>query len=338
MKIKTKEAEALLIKAAGKFVSPSEAKYFARETIAIQQKKSHQLDPLKYGVEDIAFWQKNPKKKIKVLVDKQAVMLLDFACLGSTLKLKYMHDELEKRAKKYGIASLGFKNSAVTDVISIFSDGLAKRDLVGLFAFNGGSPAGVPFGGTSPVFGTNPISYSIPTQDNPVIVDMATTELPFFKYSRALKNKQKLPANTAVNSQGKITINPSQVRVNDDCARLLPMGGGHKGYNILFFFEVITGALIRCKMGDVEKSANYLPEEYGGWFMAIDIAHFTDINKFKKSTSRMCDSIRSQKPAPGVKQVLVPGDASYRRAKSIIKTGYLTVEKETYTKLKQLAE
>jgi ureidoglycolate dehydrogenase (NAD+) len=72
---------------------------------------------------------------------------------------------LEKRAKKYGIAMVGVNNSHGFHTLNLWTDALGERDLVSVCFFNGGPSSVVPYGGTKGIFGTNPMSYSIPTNE-----------------------------------------------------------------------------------------------------------------------------------------------------------------------------
>ena len=164
MNIKISELEKILTKAAQHFILLDEAKYFAKQQIDTHLKKSPRTNPLKEAVDDMEAWINNSNNKVEIQVDKKGSLLLNFNKLGPSLKLKYIHDELEKRAKKFGISMVGVNNSHGFHTLNLWADGLGKRDLTAISFFNGGPEGVVPFGGTKGIFGTNPLSYSIPTQ------------------------------------------------------------------------------------------------------------------------------------------------------------------------------
>jgi hypothetical protein len=83
------------------------------------------------------------------------------------------------------MAAVGFRNSSAIVTLNPWSEGLARRDLIGVTMFNGGTRCMVPFGGTLGVFGTLPVAYAIPTADRPIILDMAMSEIPFFQIKNA---------------------------------------------------------------------------------------------------------------------------------------------------------
>jgi len=337
MKVKIDELKNLLIKAAAKYVTQEEAEYFAHGQIATHLKKYPRTSPLKDAIGDLESWANNTQSKMEIQADKPGAFLINFNKLGPSLKIKYIHDELEKRAKANGIAMFGINNSHGFHILNLWTEALAKRDLISIVIFNGGPNGVIPFGGTKGIFGTNPIAYSIPTENKPVIVDMATSEIPFFEISNAKKKGLPLRANAAVDSNGEITTDVNKAIDDNWVSNLLPMGGGYKGYALVFLIEVLTGSLVRSFLSN-EMHDDYINEEHGGLIIAIDVASFTDVNKFKKSVSEMCRVTREQKPAKGVDRITVPGDRSHEKEGALRKQNEVELEDSNYETLKQLAQ
>ena len=78
-------------------------------------------------------------------------------------------------AKKTGIAVVGMRNISHSGSIGYYTEMAAKQDLVAI-SFCQSDPMAVPYGGTEPYYGTNPISFAAPTADDRTVVfDMATT-------------------------------------------------------------------------------------------------------------------------------------------------------------------
>ena len=336
MKIKIREVEKLLTKAARKFVSDKEAKYFTIQQVDTHLKKSPRTKPLESAVKDIEAWLSNPSSKMEVQADRKASLLLNFNKLGPSLKIKYIHDELEKRAKKYGISMVGVNNSHGFHTLNLWTDGLGKRNLIGICFFNGGPESVVPYGGTKGIFGTNPLSYAIPTKGRPIIVDMATSEIPYFEIRNAKKEGKRLKKGVAVNQKGEPTTDAKEALTDEGTSNLLSLGGGYKGYSLVLLIEILTGSLVRSFLS-TEMTPKYVNEEHGGLIIAIDVNSFTDLKKFKKSVSCMLDIIKKQKPASGVKKITIPGDRSYERVEKTRKSKFIKVERVFYQKLIKLA-
>jgi hypothetical protein len=96
MKIETIEKQ--LRDAAAKVVSAEEAAYFADLVLVAHLRKAPRINPLENAVADIKVWAEAGSRELEVEADKESVLLLDFHGLAPTLKLKYIHDELERRA------------------------------------------------------------------------------------------------------------------------------------------------------------------------------------------------------------------------------------------------
>lgn len=114
------------------------------------------------------------------------------------------------------------------------------------------------------------------------------------------------------------------------------MGGGYKGYALMLLLEVLTGSLIRSMLScDMDKN-KFIPEQHGALLLTLDIASFTSVNNFKKEVGDMCNRIRSLKAAPYVQKVMVPGDASYKRASTQLKLGSVEVDDGLWLQLQEM--
>ncbi len=139
MKVKIEVIEEHLKTAAAKLVSEEEAAYFADLILETHLRKAPRMNPLEDTVADLKVWAEAGGRKLKVEVDKESVLLLDFNELAPALKIKYIHDELERRARKNGMAAVGFRNSSAVITLTPWSEGLARRNLIGITMFNGGT-------------------------------------------------------------------------------------------------------------------------------------------------------------------------------------------------------
>jgi LDH2 family malate/lactate/ureidoglycolate dehydrogenase len=295
------------------------------------------MDELRTAVTELETWKSNKTSKITTEVDKGASLLLNYGRLAPSVKLKWLHDELEKRAHQYGIAFIGFHNTGGLLWLSLYTAGLARRRIVGICMFNGGPGAVIPYGGTDGFFGTNPMSYVIPTSDASILADMATSEVPFFEYNRAKMGHKKLSRIGRVTADGVPTDDPEHGTEEHE-ARLLPMGGNYKGYALNLLIEVLTGNLVRSLSGGSAKNTEYTPYEYGGVLMGIDVGSFTNPAAFTSSLSAMTGQIRTQKPAKNGGRIYVPGDQSAERLQVAKRRGTIDVEDDVIDKLKNLID
>lgn len=322
--------------AAAKLVSENEAAYFADLVLESHLRKAPRMNPLQDAMDDLKVWAAADARDITVEVDKESVLLLDFGGLAPSLKIKYVHDELERRSRRNGMAAVGFRNSSGVITLDPWSEGLAGRDLIGIAMFNGGTGCTVPFGGTRGVFGTLPLTYAIPTAGAPVTLDMAMTEIPFFQIKQAKEQGIPLPEGAAVDHHGLPTTDAAAALDDAGVANLLPLGGGFKGYGLVMLIEILTGSLVRSLLS-TSQTPGWNPPEYGGLVCAIDIASFTDPARFKQEVSHMCDEIRRQPPAEGTSAVVIPGDRGHQTAAAARALGTIDLADQTAADLESMA-
>lgn len=325
MQMDIRTIEKQLAAAARRFVSPEEADYFSSLYVETHLNKSPRMNPLAEAVGDLEVWDKQTGHEVTTLVDKGAVTVMDFNGLAPSLKIKSIHDTLADRARQFGMAAVGFRNSAGVITLNMWADGLARRDLLGIAMFNGGTGCTVPFGGTRGVLGTNPMAYAIPTAGDPVVLDMATTEIPFFEIKNAKEKGIPLRDHVAVDSHGKPTTVAGDALSDDGVANLLPIGGGFKGFGISLLIEVLTGALVQSRLS-TEQTPGWHPHEYGCLVLALDIAGFADMAAFKTAVSDMCRDLRKEVPADGVDRVAIPGDRGHAKLRAAREAGKIDVD------------
>ena len=325
MKIRITELKQRLALAAQCFVPKSDADYFADLWLEAHLKKAPRMSPINEALADLKVWRDQVDHKTKTLVDKPGMSLLDFNTLAPSLKIKEIHDDLENRARTNGIAVTGIINSSGMITLNPWVEGLAKRDLIGIAMFNGGTECGVPHGGARGVLGTNPMAYAIPTADQPIALDMATTEIPYFEVATAKSNNIPLRENVAVDTSGHRTTDASKALDDHGRANLLPIGGGFKGYGLMLLIEVLTGSLIRS-MVSTEQTSGWNPPEYGGLLLAIDVSGFTDLDDFKTKISGLTEALRNEVPGDEFDSVSVPGDRGFEKFTQALAAGEIDID------------
>lgn len=334
MKVSRDEIHNLLRRGASRFVPAGEANAFADQAIRTHLRKAPRMNPLKDASADLAIWSTHPGRSIKAAVEHAAVTIFDFDGLAPALKIKLLHDRAEELARSNGIAAVGFRNSSAVITLEPWALGLADRGLIGLAMFNGGTQCAVPHGGRRGIFGTLPISYAIPTGREPLVLDMASTEIPFFEVKNRKAAGLPLPPGAALDRSGKPTTDAAAALGEDGIANLLPLGGGFKGFGLQLLFEVLTGALVGSLMSH-QQSPGWNPAEYGGLLIAFDIAAFTDQAKFEAEVSALCDQLRAEPPADGFERVSLPGDRA--SAAALTASGEIEIEENILRELQELA-
>lgn len=317
MKIAVKQLEEMLTQIASKIVSEDEASYYAHEVIEAHVRKSPRTNVLKSAVADIEASMKNKDTEINYDIDLPGYISINFHGHGPLTYIKQIHNTLEERANTNGIAMAAFTNGKSMHTLHTWVQGLAKRGLVAIAVCNGGPSAVVPFNGSRGLFGTNPMAYGIPGEDGEIYcIDMATSEIPFFEFMDGLKNNIPLRERSAVNQDGEYTTNASEAVVpgsdpNDPVSGIVPMGGGYKGYYIVYLMEVLTSALIGMPSSP-EMSTDFVAEEHGAILLVMSPKAMGTTDKFNATINELHKSISSQKAKAG-ERVRVPGEENNKR-------------------------
>ncbi|MGG3506471.1 ureidoglycolate dehydrogenase [Paenibacillus lautus] len=216
---------------------------------------------------------------------------------------KLAMDEAIEMAKEHGIAAVGVRRIGHSGALSYFVRQAAKSGMIGISMCQS-DPMVVPFGGSEPYYGTNPIAFAAPSQDGRIMtLDMATTIQAWGKILHARSRHESIPDSWAVDKEGHSTTDPFKVNA------LLPIAGP-KGYGLMMMVDVLSGILLGLPFGNKVSSMYHDLTEYrnlGQFHLVINPAFFTDPDMFKQHISNTMDDLNQIKPAPGFEQVLFPG-------------------------------
>ena len=102
-----------------------------------------------------------------------------------------------------------------------------------------------PPGAVEPVYSPNPIAAGIPTDGDPILIDISASTTAAAVCVRAAKAGERLPGPWMVDRDGQATDDPRPL-VEDKSGALYPLGGadlGYKGFALGVLLEAITSAL-----------------------------------------------------------------------------------------------
>lgn len=165
-----------------------------------------------------------------------------------------------------------------------------------------------PYAGREAVFGTNPIAYSIPTLDEPITYDAATSASTKFGVILAERRGESLDPGVAIDAEGNPTTDPRRVL---NGGALLPFGG-HKGSGLGLLVEIMAGPLVSASFADVTG-------EWGALFLAVDPSALGGSDCLRRSASELANRVRQSGASDDECAPRCPGDRateSYRRAEN----------------------
>lgn len=266
-------------------------------------------------------------KEIKIVIDKPSIKLIDANGRSARLVGMQAVELVSTMAKDTGIGFVGIYNSTYHGILETYSRAIAAKDLVAIVSANGGPQGVVPFGGRTEIFGTNPLSYGVPTTELPIVFDGATSQFPYGSMHLAKERNEQLPEQTFLTQTGEYTTNPA------DAYAVIPFGG-HKGYALNLLLEIMTGNLVKAKSGLTQST----PADLGSFFIAIDPALFQPIEEFKKENTKLVQDIEAVKPVDPNQPVRVPGYRSEKLKQQMLKEGHIYIDTNAWTEFTKLYE
>lgn len=269
------------------------------------------------------------KASIKIVRETPSSILLDgrgktgFYVVPKTLELAIK----KLKGSKIGMVCAGCMNTApAAGMIGYYARKAAEKNLI-YIGFHNSMSYLIPFGSNKALWGTNPITIGVPTNDIPVIWDCSAGKMSVGEMALAKEHGKKLPKNIAFDKDGNPTTDPVKALEGG----ILPFSD-KKGSGMAFIVELLAGALT---------GSSIRPDKqwhWGAFFVLIDPNIIRPIAEFKKDIS---ESIKLHKNSPkikGVKEIYFPGERSQKKMKTAILNGTFDIDNQLLIKLEHFAK
>jgi len=211
-------------------------------------------------------------------------------------------------AKDAGVGIVAVKNSNHFGTASYFAEFIAEHDCIGLVMSDGECDV-IPFGGREKFLGTDPICCCVPSEKQPwFCMDMATSEVAFGKVRAAAEAGKTIPPNWAVDREGKPVTDAREAYA------VVPMSGA-KGYALGLMIEILSSRLTGMPYGAhiIRKFDDWENRSFmGHYIQAIDIEAFCAVAEFKKRMTELIMDLKQQPKAPGIREILIPGEPEWK--------------------------
>ena len=287
---------------------------------------SHGAVRVEYYSERIAKggWTLNPNFKYEITGPCSAIFDGDNA--SGYVAVKYATEKAINMARENGVAVVGVKNIAHSGALGYYTEMVADQDMIAI-TFCQSDPRVVPYGGTEPYYGTNPISFAVPTSDErKVVFDMATTVQAWGKILDKRSRHERIPDTWAVDKNGVPVTDPHKVNA------LVPIAGA-KGYGLMMMVDIFAGVLLGVPFGRYVSSMYYDLSKgrgLGQLIIVINPEKFIGITAFKKAMSQICDELGEMPAAPGFDKVYYPGERAEIRKEKQMATGGIDIADDIY--------
>ncbi len=205
-------------------------------------------------------------------------------------------DRLPEKARTTGIAAAAFHRSHHCGVLGHHVEKLAEKGFIALVL--GNTPqAMAPWGGTKPLFGTQPLAFASPRQNGlPLVMDMALTQVARGNIMRAQQEGKPIPEGWATDAEGNPTTDP-EVALREGV--LLPVGGA-KGAALGLMIEILAAPLTGSSLS-TEATSFFTtegdPPAVGEFLIVIDPDAFAGRDRFLDRVETVLESIVVQEGA-----------------------------------------
>jgi LDH2 family malate/lactate/ureidoglycolate dehydrogenase len=260
----------------------------------------------------------NPRPNVKVVRELPGIATVDGDNgLGLVVGPKANAIAMEKAAA-VGAGWVAVRNTNHFGIAAYYPLRALERGLIG-WAMTNSTSFVAPLWGAQRMLGTNPIAVAFPCKEEPpVVIDLATSAVPYGKIEIALRAGKSIPEGWAIDRDGRPATRPEQVI---DGGALLPLGGdrehgGHKGYCLAALVDILSGVLSGANWGPftppfalrIEVSEKKVGVGIGHFFGALRIDGFMDPDEFRGRMDEWVRVFRATKPAAGTPGVVIPGD------------------------------
>ncbi len=264
-----------------------------------------------------------PVTKIDIVKETPTTVVMD-ANNGMGMVASYkMMEMLIEKAKQYGMAGGTIFNSTHYGIAGYWTSMAEKAGMIGITGTNA-RPSVAPTFGVEPMMGTNPMTFTLPTDEEfPFNFDCATSIVQNGKLEFYARSGKQAPAGLVVTKDGETLTDPDKILKDmrkGECA-LLPLGGlgeatgGYKGYGFTTIVEILSAALaggpfMKALNGKDENGNNQM-YRLGHFFFVINPEFFMGLDTFKKTAGDICRGLRASEKAPGAERIYTAGEKEY---------------------------
>lgn len=240
-----------------------------------------------------------------LLNDMGAVMALDGNYLPGPWLVNKAIEEACKRAQQYGTAIVTIQKSHHIACLAAYLEKVSRQGFMTLLACSDPRNKTVaPFGGLTPVYSPDPLAVGIPTESDPIMIDVSMSAASNGLVARAHRNQEKLPHHWLLDNQGNTTNDPATFFDNPP-GSILPLGGldsGYKGFGLGLMVEALTSALGGYGRSD-------LPTLWGAsvYIQVISPRGFAGEEAFRRETEYFKNQCLSSEPIDPARPVRMPG-------------------------------
>ena len=223
------------------------------------------------------------------------------------------------RAREFGTAAVAVRNGRHTACLGAYLHRATARGQMVMIASSAPNWSMVaPFGGLDPVFTPDPIAFGIPTEGDPILIDMSTSITTNNLTRRLLKTGGRYPGKWVQDFDGNASDDPAALFGEKPGSMLLTGGQDHgqKGYGLALAIEALGQGL-----SGLGRSQDVTPLDTAIFVQVYEPEAFAGFAAFSRETAALAALCRAARPAPGVAAVRLPGERALAQKRAQLRDG-----------------
>lgn len=265
----------------------------------------------------------NPVTKIDILKETPTTAVLDANDGMGMVASKKAMDMCIEKAHKYGMGMVAVRNSSHYGIAGYWTGLATKENMIGISGTNA-RPSVAPTFGVENMLGTNPLTFSMPTDEPfPFTLDCATSVIQNGKIEYYARINHDTPKGLVISREGEELTDSAEIlkKIRSQQAALAPLGGfgettgGYKGYGYSTVVEILSAALqsglFLKALDGKDEEGKIRPYHLGHFFIAIDTEAFMGAEAFKKTCGDILRDLRGSEKAPGQERIYTAGEKEY---------------------------
>lgn len=275
------------------------------------------LDRIKAGIQQ-------PTTNFDIIKETETTAVVDgHNGMGQVIGYKAMQMAIDK-AKKYGMGMVAVRNSCHYGIAGYYATQATEQGCICITGTNA-RPSVAPTFGVEGMFGTNPLTVGIPSDEKfDFIIDCATSITQNGKIEYYARIDEDVHPGTIIGQDGESVEGDAGIalkRIREGSAALTTLGGigealgGYKGYGYAMIIELLSAILQDGEYGKAldgkDEDGNIRPYHLGHFFIAIDTNHFLGEELVRSKAGEILRSVRASKKAPGAERIYTAGEKEY---------------------------
>lgn len=245
----------------------------------------------------------DPRARVLLMHETDTITVMDGSrSIGHVAATKGIESAAAK-AKSSGVGIAAVGNSQTLGAASVYVRLAVNEGLIAIcLSSTGGATVAAP-GTTAGAVGNAAFAYGVPVKDgSPIVLDASCGAESWGKLQLLARYGLPFPSGIAFDDNG-------EPATSMETAKVLKPAGAELGYGLSLLCSILAGPLCGGRM-PIKKTRSASAEDSQHFFIAFDIGHFAEPERFNKQLTAATAEIRNLAPQDPENPVRLPGDRS----------------------------